>query len=303
MYQIPILFIIFKRKDVAMRSFERIRQLKPSKLYIASDGPRAEVEHEDELVRATRESILSAIDWECDVHQLFQTKNLGCGLGVYTAISWLFENEDMGIILEDDCVADPSFFVYAEELLQTYYDDQRIGMIAGTNQVAHYSMPYSYCFSKYAACWGWATWRRAWKHMDIDMHFLKDCEHSVLKNRGYQGKEVGRWKYQLRTIRLGRVSAWDWQWYFSLASQNQLCIFPCRNLISNIGNDQFATHTSLSNTYIESHPLSFPLSHPAYICPDTDFDRAFFKTDNNMQASLKRMMPYGLKQFLKRHIR
>lgn len=303
MYQIPILFIIFKRKDVALRTFEKIRDVKPATLYIACDGPRSEVENEAELVNETREAILNSIDWTCDVHKLFQEKNLGCGMGVYTAINWLFEHEEMGIVLEDDCVAENSFFRYAEELLFKYSEDQRIGMIAGTSQVTKYQMPNSYCFSNYAACWGWATWKRAWRNMDINMGFLEDCKKSVLKNRGYSGKEMGRWQFQLKTIRLNRVSAWDWQWYFSLASQNQLCIFPKVNLISNIGNDSFATHTALSDIYIESHSLTFPLKHPVYVVPDTDYDKAFYKADNSWSAILKRNVPYQLKQIIKRHIR
>lgn len=302
MFRTPILFIIFKRKDLALRTFEKIKEIKPATLYIACDGARKDIDNEEQLVRETKETILNSIDWPCDVHKLFQEKNLGCGLGVYTAINWLFENEEMGIILEDDCVADPSFFVYAEEMLKRYSEDQRVGMIAGTNQVTKYLMPNSYCFSKYAACWGWATWRRAWKNMDINMEFLKDYKLSVLNNRGYCGKEMNRWNFQLKTISLNRVSAWDWQWYFSLASQNQLCIFPKVNLISNIGNDSFATHTSLSNIYIESHSMTFPLKHPAYIVPDTDFDHAFYKADNSRSAILKRMLPYWLKQMIKKHI-
>ncbi len=303
MYQIPILFVIFKRKDVAMKSLERIRQVQPATLYLAGDGPRSGVEGEDQMVAETRQAVLQAIDWPCKVRTLFQDHNLGCGMGVYTAINWLFEHEEMGIILEDDCIADASFFTYAEQLLHRYRDDQRIGMIAGTNQVTKYQMPDSYCFSKYAACWGWATWRRAWRHMDINMAFLRDHKRSVLKNRGYCGQEMGRWHFQLKTIRLERVSAWDWQWYFSLASQNQLCIFPQVNLISNIGNDAFATHTSSSDICIESHALPFPLTHPAYVVPDTHFDKAFYRVDNSLSATLKRKVPYQLKQFIKRHMR
>ena len=87
MYKTPILLIIFRRKDVALQSLERIRKVQPAKLYIACDGPRMGVEGEQEQVNATRQAVLNAIDWECDVHTLFQTQNLGCSMGVYTAIN------------------------------------------------------------------------------------------------------------------------------------------------------------------------------------------------------------------------
>jgi len=303
MYKVPILFVIFCRKDISLRSFESIRQAKPDKLYIACDGPRENVEGESLLVEETRKAILDAIDWECDVHTLFHEKNLGCGKGVFTAISWLFENEERGIILEDDCVAQESFFQYAEEMLEKYKADERIGMIAGTNQVKDYQIPDSYCFSKYTVCWGWATWRRAWKNMKMDLDFLRDHKKDIFLNRGYLGKEKPRWRYELKCIKNNYVSAWDWQWYFSLAAQNQLCIFPQKNLISNIGNDDKATHTSYSEIYIESAPLEFPLHHPVNVLPDYTFDHKFYKQNNTFIERVKRSVPHAMKMQIKKLVK
>ena len=131
MYRIPILFVFFRRKEVALKSFEQIRKVQPQKLYLACDGARTNVTGEKEDIDATRQAILAAVDWPCDVHTLFQKQNLGCGKGVYTAINWLFTNEEQGIILEDDCIANNSFFIYTEELLGRFSHDNRIGMIAG----------------------------------------------------------------------------------------------------------------------------------------------------------------------------
>jgi hypothetical protein len=301
-YDTPILFIFFCRKHIAIQSFERIRQLRPSKLYLACDGPRCHINGETDVVAKTRQAIIDSIDWNCQVMTLFQDTNLGCGMGVYTAINWFFENEEEGIILEDDCIANPSFFPFAAELLNKYRNDDRVGMIAGTNQIAKWPILYSYCFSKYAACWGWATWRRAWKNMDHNLSFFPTEKYNILKNRGYLGKDTDRWEYQVGMIKKQRVSAWDWQWYFSLAAQNQLCIFPKVNLISNIGNDASATHTAFSNVFIKSHEITFPLNHPKYVMPDYAFDRRFYKKENSFLAVVKRRIPYSIKQFIKHHL-
>lgn len=125
MYNIPILFIIFKRKDVALKSFESIRKIQPKKLYVAGDGPRSYIQGEAKKVEDTRQAILKAVDWDCEIHTLFQKENLGCCVGVYSAINWLFDNEDKGIIIEDDCVLRDSFYPFAEELLVRYKDDYR----------------------------------------------------------------------------------------------------------------------------------------------------------------------------------
>jgi len=302
-FNTPILFVIFNRKDVAVKSFKKIKELRPVKLYIACDGARDSVVGEKKLVENTRKAILELIDWDCELKTLFQENNLGCGLGVYTAINWLFENEEKGIILEDDCVARESFFLYVEELLVRYKDDARIGMISGFNQVNSAYNDFSYTFSKYKACWGWGTWRRAWVNMDLELNWTKSKDYnSIISNMGYLKKDFNYWKYRLKLINLKQVSAWDWQWYFSLASNNQLTIFPETSLISNIGFGASATHTSFGDKKILNTKcnIKFPLRHPQYIVPNIDFDRAFYKKNNTLFYILMRFIPIEFKNFIKR---
>ena len=244
-YKIPVLFVIFKRKDTSLKSFEQIKKVRPEHLYIACDGPRPHVEGEADMVEATRKAVLDAIDWECEVHTNFQKANLGCGMGVYTAINWLFENEERGIIIEDDCVMRDSFFPFVEEMLERYADDTRIGLVDGANYLEHIDIPDSYVFSRYKSTNGWASWRRAWRLMDMDMSWRgTKYELSVIKNMGYKSKDVRYWKYRLKAVDLNDVSAWDWQWYFTLAANNMLGITPKYNLTTNIGFGEGATHTT-----------------------------------------------------------
>ena len=210
MYKIPILFVIFKRKDVALRAFAQIKKVRPEQLYIACDGPRFNVEGEAEMVEATRKAVLEAIDWDCEVHTRFQKSNLGCSMGVYTAINWLFDNEERGIVIEDDCVMRDSFFPFVEEMLERYADDTRIGLVDGANYIEHINMPDSYVFSRYKSTNGWATWRRAWQLMDMDMSWRgTPYELSVIKNMGYKSKDIRYWYYRLKAVDHNEVSAWD----------------------------------------------------------------------------------------------
>lgn len=297
----PVLFIIFNRKDIALKSFNSIRQVKPERLFIACDGPRFEAEADK--VESTRNAILSCIDWDCEVKTLFQKQNLGCGKGVFTAINWFFDNVEYGIILEDDCIAEGPFFQYAGELLEKYNDDQRIGMIAGYNPINLKNYPYSYLFSRYKSCWGWATWRRAWRNMDLDMTWRnEEYFDSILANMGDAGKDKSGWMFKLNAIDKDYVSAWDWQWFFSLSAQNQLCIYPVVNQISNIGNDADATHTSLASITIPSYPLDFPLLNPPYFAPWAEFDEAFYMDSTTWRVKLSRMIPHKLKQRIKKFL-
>lgn len=306
-YDIPILFVIFRRKDVTMRTFAAIKAAQPAKLYIACDGARETVSGEQELVEATRQAVENAIDWPCEVHRRYQDHNQGCAKAVSSAISWMFETEEMGIILEDDCVAKPSFFKFVREMLHRYKDDQRIGMVAGTNLVSSkVTMPDSYCFSKYKACWGWATWKRAWSNFQLDMPWRdSDYYQSVIANNGFRAKDKNYWKYRLNLIDANYVSSWDWPWYFCLAAQNQLCIFSSKDLIVNIGFDAEATHTSFFNLpkYKDEGELSFPLRHPQYIVPYEPFDKAFYKANNNLYMRLSSCIPLWLKRKLKKMLK
>ena len=307
MFDIPILFIIFKRKETALQSFQRIKKIKPSRLYIACDGPRKQVSGEDVQVEETRNAILQQIDWNCQTRTLFQSDNLGCALGVYTAIEWLFQNEPYGIILEDDCKMQESFFPYAKELLIRYENDYRIGMIDGANYLPKINIPYSYGFSRYKSTNGWATWRRAWKLMDLDMTWRGgDFEYSILQNMAYKSKEIAYWKYRQKAIDLNDVSAWDWQWYFTLAAYNMLSIYPKYSLITNIGFGEGATHTQKSYTpdyYIANKELNFPLQHPKYVVPYQPFEKAFHEINDTLYEKLKRLLPFPLKHKIKKVIK
>jgi len=302
-YSTPILFVFFNRKDIALNAFEQIKRIRPQKLYLAQDGPRTDHgKQEQQVVQDVREAILNNIDWDCQVFELFREKNLGCALGVKTAIDWLMEYEEYGIILEDDCIANDSFFRYMEEMLVKYSNDQRIGMVAGTNLIKDFKPRYSYHFSRFKSCWGWGTWRRAWKNMDMDMSWRKEHLKDVINNSGFNGQFNSKWKFQLRCIDNNQVSAWDWQWYFTLSAQNQLCIYPAVNLITNIGNDTDATHTSFGEISVKSQDLDFPLHGPGIIAPDYEFDRLFSKAENSLYFVAIRYIPYSIKKALKQII-
>ena len=307
MYNTHILFIIFNSKDVAVTCFEQIKKIQPTKLYIAGDGPRADVKGEENLVKETRESIINAVDWDCELHTLFQNHNLGCKEGVYTAVSWLLENEELGIIIEDDCLMRDSFFKFTEQLLEKYKDDSRVGIICGANYAPKANIPDSYVFSRYKSCHGWATWRRAWKYMDLDMTWTQtEYYDSIIKNMGYKSKDVRYWKYRQKAVEINDVNAWDWQWYFALAANSMLAICPKHSLTSNIGFGKGATHTSqrkIPEIFISHEDIMFPLKHPKYVVPYQPFEKAFYYSNNTLYNKIKQLFPFAFKNMIKKLVR
>lgn len=298
MDKVPVLFMIFLRPEIALKSFLKIKEYRPSKLYIASDGPRNE--KEEIIVELNRKQIIDQIDWACDIQTLFRKHNLGCKYAVESAITWFFANVEYGVILEDDCVADMSFFTFSEDLLLRYKDDYRVGMISGFNALGKIPSMDSYCFSKYMATWGWATWRRAWSHMDLEMDWRSSAYNtSIINNMGYKGKDLFVWNYRIKHLLNKTVDTWDWQWYLSLSANNQMCIFPSCNLISNIGNDKNATHTSFSRIYLKRKNMHYPLKHPMYILPSLEFDKKYYIDTTSLYKRILMIIPYKIRKKVK----
>ncbi len=271
-----VLFLIFNRPDTTQVVFNEIRKAQPKYLFIAADGPRKDRPGETEMCQKTRE-IVDQVDWECTVSKLYRNENMGCKNAISSAIDWFFSNVEEGIILEDDCVPDPSFFLFCQELLEKYRDDKRIMMISGNNfQFGRKRTDSSYYFSRYAHIWGWATWKRSWKLYDKEMKEWPEIrKKGFLKDILFERKIVKYWETIFDSVYNGSINTWDYQWVFSCLIQRGLSIIPNENLVSNIGFDKIGTHTT-GNSIFSKLPkvtMKFPLIHNKYVIRDMQADK------------------------------
>jgi len=287
-----VLFLVFNRPNTTRKVFDAIRVAKPPRLYVASDGPREEIEGELEVVQKVRD-IASNVDWDCKVKTLFRNKNLGCKIAVSTAIDWFFDNEEEGIILEDDTSPSLSFFWFCQELLERYRNDSRIWHISGHKHSKIKSDEYSYNFSNYCQVWGWATWRRAWRYYDFNLSSYFSILGGNLNelNIFRSDEEIEIRRKILGKILSGELDTWDYQWEFIIRINNGLSIRPSLNMVENIGFGEAATHTKKSpRKKYASEEMDFPLQHPNYVCANARLDRDHFKfwIDDSLLARLKR---------------
>lgn len=285
----PVLYLIFNRPKETELSFERIRQIRPSILYIAADGPRKEKIGETEKCQKVR-AITEKIDWPCEVKRLYREENLGCGKAVSEAITWFFEKEEQGIILEDDILPDLSFFDFCTELLSKYKDDNSIFQIAGFNFFNLKSdQSNSYFFSLTSPIWGWASWRRAWNQYDFQM---KDFQN-IKSTKDYTSKFSSKQYADFETLRYeevyGKWFTWDIQWDYTKAINGGKTIVPFVNLVENIGFGADATHTRLEkNPYkIPVSKFHFPIIHPQQFSIDTQADFNAIKINLKFQEEVK----------------
>lgn len=272
----PVLFLIFNRPANTQKVFDAIRMAKPEKLYIAADGPRAG-KADDLIFCAKTREIIDLIDWPCKLFKLFRDENVGSRYAITTAIDWFFENEEEGIILEDDCLPGIDFFTFCAELLEYYRNDSRIMHIAGSNlQFGNKRGTASYYFSAISSVWGWASWKRVWKLYDPEMEKFPKFEAENQMINIFPDEKAARWVTNMaRMVYEKKVLTWDYPLAFSIAINNGLCITPNVNLVTNIGFGAAATHTKDSSHAHANIPLGKlkGIDHPQFLMIDRKADQ------------------------------
>ena len=287
-----LLLLVFNRLETTKQVFEKIRQAKPPRLYLAADGPREAQKGDTEKVRAVREYLLNNIDWDCEVKTLFRDMNLGCKYAPHGGIQWFFDNEEMGIILEDDCVPSQSFFWFCEELLERYKNDKRIMLISGFNKQETWNTDqYDYFFSQFGGIGGWASWRSAWQHMDLEMNKLQEF---IDGNYFYHllGGKMG--KIREKQMLNSPPTAWDFPWGFSRHVNSGLACVPTKNLIKNIGYGEDATHTQGSAVTVNNYEINLPVKENIFVIADRRYDEQFLE-----KISIYDKFKCKIKSFLK----
>jgi hypothetical protein len=273
----PLLFMVFARPETTALVFERIRRAEPSRLYVAADGPRPDRKTDEERCRAVREIAL-AVDWPCEVFTKLRPTNAGCRTNTIEALNWFFEHEPEGIILEDDCLPEPTFFRFCDEMLDYYREDPRVMAISGSSFAP--SLPVdgaSYCFSGLPYIWGWATWRRAWEKYDGTFSDWPDRRSTNWLSQTVGGDRAATsyWTNIYDLNRKGIIDTWDYAWAYTLRKAKGLCAVPAKALTLNIGFSKDATHTQrVDPAWVPpTAPMEFPLIHATSVEKDEEYDR------------------------------
>jgi hypothetical protein len=279
-FDVPVLLTVFSRLPEVKRVFEEVRQARPARLYVAGDAPRPGEPGEDLRCEAVRRYVTENVDWPCEMKTFFREENAGPRIAISEAITWFFEHEEMGIVLEEDCLPGPEFFKFCDSLLRKYSDDERVMHIGGTCQLSGLDRPDSYFFSRYARVWGWATWRRAWAHYSLDIGDLGSALQQV-RQVFPAAEEHQYWERILTRYHAGKIETWDYPWALSIWKQNGLAVYPTVDLVKNIGFSAEAVHTKAWKDHrgwadIEIGTLG-EIRHPEHVATDEDLDRQIFR--------------------------
>jgi len=272
----PVLFIIFNRVDTTMLVLEQIKLAKPDRIYITADGPRPDRPEEAVKCAEAKAAVMANINWDCEIKTLFREENLGPKDAISSAISWFFETEEEGIILEHDCLPAKSFFRFCDTLLEKYRYDERIFLISGSNLLKGRKWgDASYYFSQLSNAWGWAIWKRSWQGYDKDLVTYNESEVRSLLNKVFDNQFIiDCWVRNFSLTKSGQINTWDYQMTFQHFFSHRLNVAPNNNLVSNIGFGELAENTVDADSVFASIPLEEidEIIHPRFILPEKEAD-------------------------------
>ncbi|WDF55168.1 nucleotide-diphospho-sugar transferase [Mucilaginibacter sp. KACC 22063] len=289
--QSAVLFMVFNRPVLTRQVFEAISKVKPQRLYIAADGPRPAVENEASVCEQVK-VIATNVNWNCEVKTLFRNENLGCRDAVSSAIDWFFENEEEGIILEDDCLPGEDFFRFCDTMLYYYRNDTRIRHVGGSNlQQGKQWGNGSYYFSNLTHVWGWASWRRVWQSYDKKLSWYTEADlRNVLVNIFSEPVIINAWLQIFNELKEGKIDTWDYQLTLINFLNNSLSVLPNVNLISNVGFGKDATHTVQTQHPYANQAIGVlgEIVHPHYVVPQKQADYATLAFDFEVERIKKK---------------
>lgn len=303
---IPVLFFPFSRPQYAHQVFEAIKKSKPKRFYFYCDKAREGNEDELRNNNIIREYV-KEVDWDCELKTWFRDENVGVFTSILNAIDWFFENEEMGIILEEDCLPSLAFFDFCKQLLPKYAEDRRVWYIGGNNLIEGYNPNgYDYIFTHFAYQWGWATWKTRWESLNRQGFNVDDIISYDLYRMLYGSKKSAESAYKfLHKVQdsdgLWRPKSWDFMFNMTMRCNGGFGIAPTVNLVSNIG--VVGTHSSSYNK--ATHNLKIPNNseyniskHPPFVVVDFKYNNMFWrKRIKNNSSLIKRVKNKILKLF------
>ena len=276
--EVPVALFIYNRPETTRAVFDRIAEARPSRLYVVADGPKDDVPEDPERCRRAREVV--DVDWDCEVFWNTADSNLGLKQRTVTGLDWVFDREEQIIFLEDDVVPSDSCFRFLSEMLDRYREDNRVMNVTGYNRLGTWKDDVQdYHFSYYPAVWGSGMWRRVWKQYDPEMALwdsrkVRERIRDVLADND----QFEHRKHQYQKARCGDLDSWSIPYGFMTLRNSGLSVVPSRNLVTNIGYGERATHTTRNDPeYDERFELKFPIKNNPFVAVDREYDRRVYE--------------------------
>ena len=238
----PVLVIGFNRPNLLNNLLVRLEELGITDLYVSLDGPR---NSQESIVCNESLRVVKSFKEKFNMKIIYRSYNLGCSLGVVSAIDWFFSNVDFGIIIEDDCFPKDEFFNFFDE-----YKNNKLLLETSNVMIASAHNPFDFNFTdnstRFILIHGWATWKTTWRQIRKD--YFKINLPNFTNNFGEKKTlaEAIYWWANSTRAKMGSVDTWDGMLSERVSRLGFKTLLPEENLVTNLGYGPGATHTKNS---------------------------------------------------------
>ena len=286
----PIVLFVYNRPNHTRQTIEALQKnelAKDSELFIYSDAPKnKEVEKQVKEVR----DYIKTINGFKKVTIIEREKNYGLAKNIIEGVTKIVNEYGKIIVLEDDLITTPYFLKFMNDALDFYKDESKVMHISGYIYPINNEGLNDVFFIKPTSCWGWATWKRAWKFFKKDVDFyLKVFNKKMIKdfnlNNSYD------YFSQIIDNKKGKINTWAIFWYASVYLNGGLSLHSKESFVRNIGFDGLGVHCGKSNVFDVNIKNSFDIKFTTKIEED-------LKARKRIEEYFRKIGPPFYKKFL-----
>lgn len=292
----PIVLFVYNRPSHTRRTLEALVNNKlanESVLYIYADGPKNGASDEDlQRIKETRD-VLKSRQWCKDVVIVESDKNKGLANSILDGITDIIAQHGKVIVLEDDIVTSPGFLKYMNDALTLYSEESKVMHIGGYVPVTTGAekLPSIYLL-RFMSCWGWATWKRAWDQIILDIPHLHKTLPLQEDFKRYNLDGVTDMFSQIEENLNGTLHTWAIKWYSTIFLNKGLCLYPQYSVVDNIGFDGSGEHCFAPDELYRTD-----------LCESVDVFKISLRENRDAYNYLKRFYRYGRDSSLKRRLK
>ena len=237
----PLVIFAFNRPNYLKKCLSSLKLNKLSsktKTYFFIDYPKNKIDFKNynKVIKIIKET--NIFNQKIIIQRKY---NYGLKKNILSGIDYVLKKNDTVIVLEDDLYLSKYFLDYMNKYLHFFKDTKKIASIHGYCYPINKKNLNNFFLLRGADCWGWATWRRAWRYYNDDNLSLAK---KIKKNNEINLFNFNN-SFNYYDMLINRSSStWAVNWYASAFTKKMLTLYPKTPYIKNIGNSGLGTHSN-----------------------------------------------------------
>jgi hypothetical protein len=217
-----------------------------ARIFVSLDGASSNDNHRLLLQREC-EAIVTQFEEDGLVFESRIAKvNLGCRAHIRDAVTWFFERNFEGLIVEEDLVLSPNSFKFIKST-KHYLLREDIFALCLFSPLKPRNTAY---LVNHWNPWVWYSNAYKWRQ------FVEYIDKPIIPKYNFRSR------FRRLSVRIylrnivkgtikGEIDTWDAQVHAAMIVKRMYCVFPKKNLSLHVGYDSVATHSGLLNVWPE----------------------------------------------------